>query len=359
MEFSCDWGELRQASELASHVVPVPNSYLSIEARNERVRVEGGTPALQVAMEVDAKVSEEGHRAVMLRPWLELMRLGETDRFKASTTGRAFDIMVALRGDRTTLRTVDPDALGLADPVISGDRIAIEETSFVRAIRDVIFVVSERDGSPAVRLRTDRDSVELTALAGDRASWSSVQMVAAPKRAFTLLLPPRALEQVARVPTKDGRVIKVTHEPGRSVSFALGTVTVRSGVLGVAFPEFERPRPAAQDTRATTPRPDLLEVLQFAEIFAEDHSVLFEIRPPDVISLRSKSSVVGAHAARVVAQITGSPRDARLNCTHLLELARSLDDERLVFDFSATRALVRAHGREGFMHVLSYMSESV
>jgi hypothetical protein len=359
VDFSCEWAALREASELASHVVPVQSSYLSIEAHADRVRVEGGTPALQVAVEVDAKIAEEGQRAVMLRPWLELMRLSELDRFRASTIGRALDISVALRGDRTTLRTIDPDFLGLAKPITSGDQFTIDEIPFVRAIKDVIFTASDREGGSAVRLRVDGASVELTALAGDRGSWSSLRLGTPEARAFTLLVPPRALEQVARVPTTEGHVAKVMYEGGRAMSVAIDTVTVRSGVLGIEFPTFERPTSAARDTRAKVARSELLARLQFAEIFAEDHSVLLELRPPDVIGVRTRSSVVGTHAARLDAQIVGADLDARLNCAHLLELARGLDDQVLIFDFSGTRALVHADGREGFLHVLSYMTASV
>lgn len=359
MKFECDWKELREASELAAFAVPAHASYLSLTASGDHLRVEGGSPTLQVAVDIAAEVRLAGQRAVSLRPWLELMRLAETVTFECTTVGRVDDLVIPLRGDKTSLRTIDAATLSLAPPLLEGILIELQHADLVRAIRDVVFVISPGEGSSAVRVRAQSSSLEVMGIGGSRASWSDIPLTIGPAGEFTVLAPPRVLELIQRIPGRADQIVSLRYQTDRAIGVTTAGVTVRSGVLDVPFPDLPHPAETQPSSEALVDREEMLREMQFAQVFAEDRSVLVTAKPSIGISIEARSDVVGNHRATVAADWTGDSLSARLHCGHLLDVLRAVDDPTLRLTFEAKRAVIRSAQRPGFAHVLAYMRESV
>lgn len=358
MKFRCDWSALREAVEFTAHVVPPQSSYLSITADAGALTIRGGTPALQVTVVVLATVDEAGARAVALRPWVELVKLEEAAELRGSLEGRAQDLVVRLRGDRTTLRTFDPDLLAFAPPMASAPLASLDRPQLQRVIRDVLFI-NDPVAYGAIELRVTDSRLRLASASRTRAAWSEVPLVEATRGAGTVLVPRQTFEQVARAPVGEDPA-RVTIEPDRAVEFRLGAVTIRSGLLATEFPPVGPLEKWEGRTSAAIDRAALLEEVQFAQVFAEGDAVQLQFGPQG-LRVNARSGSIGDHRGVVAAEVSGLPQQAVFTCGHLLEVLRALDDETLELSLSEPLrpAIIRVPSRPGFGHVLGVMNVSV
>lgn len=358
MKFHCGWSALRRAVEFTAHVVPPQSNYLVIAAGGDALTIRGGASALQVAVVVPATVDEPGARAIALRPWVELLKLEEAAELQGSLEGRAQDLVVRLRGDRTTLRTFDPDLLAFSASMASAPIAAVDRTQLRHVIRDVLFI-DDPGAYAAIELRVTSSRLRLASASRTRAAWSEMPLAANARGASTVLVPRQTFEQVARAPVGEDPA-QVTIELDRAVEFVLGAVTIRSGLLATEFPPVGPPENWARRTSAVIDRAALLEEVQFAQVFAEGDAVQLQFGPHG-LRVNARSSAIGDHRGVVAAEVSGQPQEAVFTCGHLLEVLRALDDETLEISLSEPLrpAIVRVPSRPDFGHVLGVMNISV
>lgn len=101
------------------------------------------------------------------------------------------------------------------------------------------------------------------------------------------------------------------------------------------------------------------EALAFAMLFAENRDVRVDARAPDVLTVETRFSALGRHRSVVTARVDDAPRSVMLNCAHLVELTRALDDDALAPELESMRALAWADGHKGFLAVFTYFREEV
>ncbi len=251
-----------------------------------------------------------------------------------------------------------------ADPA---EGISLKVSDMKDMIQQVAFAASADEARPVlqgVQTTINGEEMSLAATDGFRISVRKTALPLAVAKPMTMIIPARALNELARIAQDGESIVTVISPPGRGqVVFHLESVELVSQLIDGNFPDYKVILPRAFKTHTVVSTNALLKACKQAEIIARNGNNVvrltlqkFEDRPGE-IEVSAQSEETGVNESKIDANIEGPVLAVAFNVRFLREVLEVIKTPNLVLETNDQKspAMVQPVGDENFQHVIMPM----
>lgn len=333
-----------------------------------RLRLSATNLELGITCWLSAKIEEEGSTTVPARTFTDLVNTLPNDRVDMSLNVRTHTLHVQAGASTTDIKCIDAQEFPpMPVPDLSGG-VELKVTDLKEMIRQVAFAASTDEARPiltGVYVKVEGNQIVMAAADGFRLSVRSAALSGEVSSPFDVVIPARALSELARVAGDQDEVVTMVILPSRGqVVFRLPEVELASQLIEGAFPEYDQVIPKSYDTRSVLTTSTFLKACKQAEIFARDgsHIARLNIVPggelqPGVVEISAQSEETGSNETIVDASIEGDPLLVAFNVRFLREVLDVIKSSNVALETGAQTSpgVIRPVGEDGFLHVIMPM----
>jgi len=249
-----------------------------------------------------------------------------------------------------------------------GDSIELNVTVFKEMIHQVVFAASSDEARPVltgVLFTIQGDEIKLEAADGFRLSMRKAELSSSNSRAVKVIIPARALGELARIAGDSDEVVKMTMPAGRGqVIFRMKDVELVSQLIEGNYPDLEQVVPHSYQTRTVLSTSAFLKACRQAEIFAREgsHIARIDIKPgselePGTVEISGQSEETGSNLSVIDATIEGSPLLIAFNVRYLREVMDVVKTPNVIMETTGDTSpgVFRPAGEDNFLHVIMPM----
>jgi DNA polymerase III subunit beta len=368
MKFRCERDDLLEAVQFASRAVsnratlPVLSG-LRIEARDSGEVVVGATD-LELTMQTlfRAGVDEPGRSIVPGRLFGEMTRsLGVGGVSLAAGEG---EVEIGSGRGQFRVKTLAADdypALPVDDVGVEGTQVEIDGSGLATALSQVVRAAStdeSRQILTGVLWEIESGAVTLAATDSYRLAVRTLEVAGGPSESRKVILPARALGELARALQGGGRVVALARD--NLMSFAIDGATEGPGssVIGSRFIEGEFPNyrqllPDGYQNALTVGREELLEVTRRVGLLAQNNLPV-KLRLDSELEISAHTPDVGEGQEVLDAEYRGESLVIAFNPQFLNDGVSAIQSEKLVLQAldGLKPAIIRGEGDDGFTYLL-------
>ena len=347
--------------------LPVLSNVL-LEAEDSRLKLAATNLELSITCWIGAKVEQSGAITLPGTTFGELVSNLSPERVDLQLEPKENSVHVRCGVQNANIKGIDADEFppithGEAKDVIVSGRVLremINQTAFAAAPKD------DRPILTGVYTLLDGNVMTMAAADGYRLAVRTTELDQTFDEPRELVIPAKALNEIARIVTDDDEVTISLPERRDIVTFHMPNVDVSSQLLEGKFPDFRAIIPRSYVTSTVMYTSDLLKVCQRAEIFARDNanSANLQVRPatnpgePSEVFVTGRSNELGDSEGMLDASAEGEPLEISFNIKYLIEVLRVINEERVVFESNGAEnpGVLRPENRDDFIHVIMPMS---
>jgi DNA polymerase-3 subunit beta len=333
-----------------------------------RLRLSATNLEMGITCWIGAKITEEGSTTVPARTFADLVNTLPDGQVDMELEVRTQTLNVRSGTSNTDIKCIDAQEFPpITVPDLDGG-VAFEVADLKEMIRQVVFAASTDDARPVltgVLMTVEDNLVTLAAADGFRLSVRTITLPEPAGQSVHVIIPARALNELARVIGDGEEKVTMVLPPGRGqVVFSMKDIELTSQLIEGAFPEFQQIVPTGYNTRTVVSRDAFLKACKQAEIFARDgsHIARINISPgdelqPGAVEISAQSEETGSSEAVVDATIEGQPILIAFNVRFLREVLDVVDTPNVALETTASAApgMIHSLGDDDFLHVIMPM----
>ncbi|MCQ3931424.1 MAG: DNA polymerase III subunit beta [Chloroflexi bacterium] len=347
------------------------NVLLSTE--DSRLKLSATNLELGISVWIGAKVEQDGAVTVPARTLYELVSNLSPERVDMELEVRTQTINLRCGGTTTNIKGIDASEFPLI-PEASADGVAVPAHEFREMIEQVAFAAAKDDNRPVltgILARFENNVITLASADGYRLSVRKAYIENPVKQIVSVIIPARALQEVARIISDEDELIYISMPEGRSqVMFHLAEVDVVSSLIEGKFPDYEGIIPRKKSTLTTVYRDELLLACKRSEVFARDNAFTTKISiipsddgvGPGEMRVRGQSNEKGDNESLVTASVDGTSVDISFNIRYLIDVLNVIKEDQVVIETNTSTdpGVVRPmrtddDGLDHFVHVIMPM----
>jgi len=247
--------------------------------------------------------------------------------------------------------------------------VQLNVADFREMIQQVAFAASTDEARPVlmgVLIQVEKDKLTMAAADGFRLSVRKATLSAPASAPISVIVPARALTELARVASDGEETIAMVIPKGRGqVVFHVKDVEVVSQLIDGTFPDYQQIIPRKHTSRTLVSTSALLKACKQAEIFAREGSNVARLNiktangdlKPSEVEMTATSEETGKNETIVEATVDGSGVLIAFNVKFLREALEVIKTPNVALETSAPNApgVIRPVGDEEFLHVIMPM----
>lgn len=249
------------------------------------------------------------------------------------------------------------------------DIIHLDPVALKQSIQQVSFAAASDESRPiltGVLAHFEEDNLILSAADGFRLSRKSIPIASPVEEPFDVIIPARALTELARVIGDQDEPIQMTVTSGQNqILFHLEDIDLVSQLLEGRFPDLSQIIPNQANTRTVLDTRMFLNAARVSHLFSRDAAniVKVDVTPGDDelvggrITLAATSQELGDNVSELPASIDGEPVEIAFNARYLIDILNVVDSPQVVLKTtaSASPGVIHPVGDENFLHVIMPM----
>jgi len=373
MKVSCLQENLARGLSIVSRAV-APRSTLPVLSNilvatdNGRLRLSATNLELGISYWIGAKIEEEGSTTVPARTFVDLVNTLPSDTVSMELTIRNQTLNVHCGSFNNDIKCIDAQDFPPLPPSELDDGLMLNVENLRSMIQQSTFAASMDDARPVltgVLLEVEDDQATMAAADGFRLSVRTAQLSTASDNQVRVIIPARALSELARVISTGDETINMTLPPNRGQVIFRGTdFELVSQLIDGTFPDYHSIIPTTHATRSVLSTGALLKACRAADIFAREaaHSARLRITPgsdlePGTIEVSATATETGSNETIVDATIEGEGMEIAFNVRFLVDVLTVIDTPNVAIETTSASSpgLVRPVGRDDFLHVIMPM----
>jgi DNA polymerase-3 subunit beta len=347
--------------------LPVLSSIL-LTAEGERLRMVATNVDTTITLWLAASVQEEGSAAVPARLLTELV--GSLPRENVTLTVNPSDQSTKVRCGSydANIKGYPPDEFPPAPSMGDETVVPVDATQLRDAIGQVAFAAATDDTRPSLTgvLFSLRDgTLTLAAADGFRLAVKTLPLGADEGSEFEILVPAKALQELARVIGDIREDVRVgVNATVSHVRFQASNVELISRLIDGAFPDFRKIVPTSHSSRAIIGTRDLQNTVKVASYFARDANniVRLSAKPegpdqPIRMIVAGKSPEVGDTQAEIEVGVEGESTQIAFNAKYLADALGAIDTPKVVLETTSPSrpGVLHPAGDDSYTHVIMPM----
>lgn len=345
------------------------NVLLSTEDARLKLAAMDMSLGMSITCWIGAKVDEPGEITLPKNTLNDLVSNLSPERVDMTLDKASQTVNVRCGATVSNIKGIDPGEFPLLPGDGSGD-IFVQGREFKEMISQTVFATAREDNRPILTglyIEFSENSITMAAADGYRLAVRTGEIDQHFNEPFTMVVPGRALAEVARIISDEDDEVGITLPGDREiVLFHLKNVLVSSQLLEGRFPDFRNAIPRSYNTSTVVYTSDLLRACKRAAIFARDNAggAQIMVKPagspgePGEVVIAGRSNERGDNTGMVDASVEGEALDISLNVDYLIDVLNVMPDERVILQSSGATSpsVLRPENRENFVHVIMPMT---
>ena len=332
-----------------------------------RLRLSATNLEMGITCWIPARIDTEGSTTVPARTFLDLVNTLPGDQVQFTLDTRTQNLNIRSGASNNDVKCIDAQEFPpLPTPDFAG-AIQLNVADFKEMIHQVVFSASTDDARPVlmgVLMNVEKDKVLMAAADGFRLSVRKAVLSSAAPHAVNVIIPSRALSELARIAGDGDEMVSMVMPKGRGqVVFRVKDVELVSQLIDGTFPDYQQIIPRGYKSRTLVSTASLLKACKQAEIFAREGSNVarFDIKSANggsgEVEISATSEETGKNETIVEATVDGSGVLIAFNVKFLREALEVIKTPNVALETSAPNApgVVRPVGDDDFLHVIMPM----
>jgi len=375
MKLSCLQENLAKGISIVGRAVatrstlPVLSNVL-LSTDESRLKLSATNLEIGINCWIGAKVTQEGAITVPARLLSDLVNSLPSENVDLELITRTQTLNLKCGRFEANIKGIDAQEFPLILVPEKDDRVSIEPDLLHQMIDQVAFAAAMDESRPVLTgVLADITPEKLTLVAADgyRLSVRSTALIDGPKEPQTIIIPARALQELARISGEEEEPIEMIIAPSRNqVFFHLNNVDLVSQLVEGAFPDYEQIIPTSFNTKITANTADLLKAVRMAFIFARDSANIVRVQVipngeagdgEGRLVVSATSSEYGDNVGELDAHIEGSPVEIAFNARYLIDALDVVDTAQVSLETRdpASPGVIRSVGGGDFTHIIMPM----
>ena len=332
-----------------------------------------------IVCRIGAKVEEEGEITVPARLFVDLVNSLPSERIELSLEDHTLHLECAK--NEADIKGIDAQEFPLLPNDGTEYHIWLDPALFRTMISQVVFAAATDESRPiltGVLVRFEGNTLTMAAADGFRLSVRTAHLLEPVPEPISVVVPAKALNELARVSGEEEAQVGVYINPARSqILFHLqGDAGANQGrIFGIDlvsqllegnFVNYRQIVPQNLNTRTVVDTEQLLRACRTSSIFVRNEAnvIHFEVEPgADLgdggghVRLTATSTEMGDSTIDVDAEIDGEGLVIAFNVRFLMDVLSVMESAQVVLEtISSTRpGLLRPVGSDEFLHVIMPM----
>lgn len=348
--------------------LPVLSNIL-IATDEGRLRLSATNLELGITCWIAARIDENGSTTVPARTFADLVNALTGDQVQLTLDVKTQNLHVRGGTSNNDIKCIDAQEFPPSPTPEMDGAVPLNVVDFKEMIQQVAFAASTDEARPVlmgVLMNVDKDNVTMVAADGFRLSVRKAQLSHPAPRPINVIIPARALNELARV-ASDGeeQIYMVVPKNRGQVLFRVKDVEVVSQLIDGTFPDYQQIIPRSYKSRTLISTAALLKACKQAEIFAREGSNVarFDIKQsngemqPSEVEISATSEETGRNETIVEATVDGSGVLIAFNVKFLREVLEVVKTPNVALETSAANApgVIKPVGDDKFLHVIMPM----
>jgi DNA polymerase-3 subunit beta len=348
--------------------LPVLSNIL-IATDEGRLRLSATNLELGITCWIPARIDENGSTTVPSRTFSDLVSAMPNDQVQLTLDVKTQNLHVKGGQSNNDIKCIDAQEFPPLPTPEMQDAVQLNVADFKEMIHQVAFAASNDEARPVlmgVLMNVEKDKVTMAAADGFRLSVRKAQLSSSVKNPINVIIPARALNELARVASDGEEPIYMVIPKNRGqVLFRVKDVEVVSQLIEGTFPDYHQIIPRNHKSRTLISTAALLKACKQAEIFAREGSNVARLdikqangeMQPSEVEISATSEETGKNETIVEATVDGSSVLIAFNVKFLREALEVIRTPNVALETSAANApgVIRPVGDEDFLHVIMPM----
>ncbi|MDX1662311.1 MAG: DNA polymerase III subunit beta [Candidatus Promineifilaceae bacterium] len=316
---------------------------------------------------IEAQVEEEGATTVPARTFNDLISALPQEQVYLDLHEETETLHVSAARTEADIKGIDAEEFPLVPEREDENRIRVDPAPFKEMIRQVTFAAATDDARPTltgIYTHFEGETLTMVATDGFRLSQRTVRLPGYVEEPQTVIVPARALDEVARVMDEENEDTFVLLPEGRNqIIFDMGNILVVSQLIDGNFPDFRAVIPKSHKTRTVLNTASFLKACKTADIFAREasHTARVEINPagesPGHAIISATSTETGSNEAQVDADVEGDAVELNFNVKYLTDVLGVVGTPQVALETTSPvePGVVKSVGEDDFVHIIMPM----
>jgi DNA polymerase-3 subunit beta len=349
------------------NVLPVLGNVL-LATEDGRLKLSATNLEIGITCWLGAKVEEEGSITVPARTLLDFVNALPNEKVHMALDSKRQSLNLRCEAFTSDIKGVDAQEFPVLPSANLGEGLALGVADLREMITQTVIAAATDDTRPVltgVLMRLEEDKLTLAAADGFRLSMRSSKLSASVRDPINVIIPGRALSELARLVGDQDETVWMVLPSGRGQAvFRLKEAELSSSLIDGTFPDFQPIIPRSSNTRAVVNTAQFLKACKAADIFARQasHSARITVTPgsgdlPGKLQVNATAAETGAGETVIDATVEGTSIEIAFNVKYLVDVLTVVNTPNVVLETTgpASPGVVRPVGRDDFIHVIMPM----
>lgn len=339
-----------------------------LETDNGRLKLSATNLEIVVTCWIGAKVEEDGAITVPARTFNDLVSQLPQERVELVLNERTQTLHVTCARSASNIKGIDAQEFPLVPKPDEKNRIRVETTVFKQMVNQVALAAATDDTRPTltgVSATFDGNQLLMVATDGFRLSMRSAHIPVGVEKRTAVLIPARALSELARIANDDNEALYISLPEGRNqIIFDMGNVVLVSQLIDGTFPDYSPIVPKKCNTRTIMGTAEFRKACKKAEVFAREasHTARVKIETGDDMSpahaiVAATSDETGDNVDQIDASVDGEPIEIAFNVKYMTDVLNVIDTPQVALETTAPTepGVIKPVGDNDFVHIIMPM----
>lgn len=347
--------------------LPVLSNVL-LATDSSRLKLSATNLELGINCWVGAKVEQDGAITVPARLLMDFVNSLPPDRIDMELQTRTQTLTLRCGRFEASIKGIDAQEFPIVSAGDEDHALPVDPSALREMINQVTFAASTDETRPVltgVLTELSPEGITMVAADGYRLSVRRADIPAPGETQAQVIIPARALQELARISAEEQEPVRLIVSPKRSqVFFRLASIDLITQLIDGAFPPYQQILPRSHNTRTVLNTAEFQKAVRLATLFARDNNNIVRLRvepagdlAPGKVVVSATSSELGSNQGELEATIEGGPIEIAFNGRFLAEALAVIDSAEVALETStpASSGVLRPVGGESFMHVIMPM----
>ena len=333
-----------------------------------RLRLSATNLEMGITCWIGAKIEEEGSITIPARTLTDLVNTLPNEVLWLTLNSRTQSLEIKCTTTSSDIKGIDSQEfppMPVADPDAG---VVLNVVDLKEMIQQVVFAASVDEARPVLmgaQLTINETEMTMAAADGFRISVKNAQLSSPVPSQLSVIVPAKALSELARIAVDSDQTVKMTIPEGRGqVIFTLKDIELASQLIEGKFPDFNQIVPKSYKTRTVLSTASILKACKQVEVFAREGSNVarLNLKPLgedqiSIVEMNAANEETGSSDVVLDATIEGIPLLIAFNVRFLREVLEVIKSPNVAIETTAanTPGVIRPVGDDSYTHVIMPM----
>jgi DNA polymerase-3 subunit beta len=347
-------------------VLPVLNNIL-LATDEGRLKLAATDLSTSITCWIGAKVEEDGEITVPARLLSDFVSSLPSAEIKMELVTRTKSLHLKCAQFEADVRGIDAQDFPLIPSDVTDHKMTMPPATLRQMIEQVTLAAATDESRPVLTgaLAEFRDS-ELTMVAADgfRLSLRKAPLSEEVPEPLDVIIPARALRELARVSAEEEEPVEITVTPSRNqVLFRLSNIEIVSQLIEGKFPDYNQIIPTSYGTRVVIGAHELMRAVRISVLFSRDvaNIVRVEVIPGTELApgrlIVESTAEVGQNVGELDAVVEGEQMEIAFNGRYLIDMLNVIGTEQVALETTnpSRPGILKPVGDENLVYVIMPM----